>query len=380
MKFISLISILITFIVNASPNLQLKTIQKCEEALKKQQQNKIVKTCLNLDSDSSDVQVYKIVAELFVKVPYKRINEIFGYTESDPLTSEMLYKKKLYSNIDKYYLTEAYDKLKVYSNFKIDFVSLVYAKIAYINIMYFQIREGGILNSNTLDLEKKLVSEIYIPHLEKYISSHSNDKEVLYLLGIQGVDSAFPLNSKSYNQYFKIINFKYFKYLEESANLGFYKAINALNQVENWNKYLKNQRRYADKNDKEALYELGMQNFYNYIENGNKDLDSLEKAISDLDKSQFLGHKEALSTLINIYARYKPNKEKYTTFLKKIVVEHGEGFLPLGNVYWCNGDKVKAKEMYLKAKAKGGILVTEAEYFLQDLNKLDKPYDGCIYE
>lgn len=307
---ITLITYIFTFALesNAEVTKRLTDFEKCKNSFSVENHKNIIKNCLHMTGKSTDVETYKVIAELFEQVNYERINSIFDYGEADPLIAKMLYNKKLYTSLEKYYLTQAFKNLELNSQMNTEFINLIYAKLS------------------------------------------------------------------------SITNSEYFDYLQKSADLGFYKSIMLLKSVEKWKKYKKKLRDTVDLNDKDSLYKIGMQQFNSYIDSNYKRTDLLDSAIVDFEKSQSLGHKGSLATLIAIYARNKQNKERYFALLKEEVSNYGIGYLLLGNYYWCNGNKVMAKEMFVKSKDKGGLNASEASYSLEDLNKLDAPYNGCLFK
>lgn len=164
-----------------------------------------------------------------------------------------------------------------------------------------------------IDHEENLKSKIYIPHLEKYLQKNPNDKEVLYLLGMQGLKSTsppkpYPINPNIW--YSKVVNKGFYGYLKKSASLGFYRAKVALIPVSNWEKYLVQLNKAAKSNDKDALLKIGMQNYNSYFDGKYKEPKYLEQAIVNLDKAQLLGSEKALAALASIYYSAKPNKIK----------------------------------------------------------------------
>lgn len=380
MKNRKLLLILIIFFTNAIVAITQANMEKCEDAIQRIKEKEIVNNCMDLVGDLPRIKTYNAIAQLLNKVSLKRIDEIFDFGEADPLASKYMYNKKLYTNLEKYYLKQAYASLKKHSEFNLAFLDVLFAKISFINVMYFQISESGVFNNKTIELEKNFKSKSYIPHLKRYLNTNPNDKDVLFLLGLQGIKDTFVQNQNPMILYSKVVNQELFKYLKKSATLGFYKAKVALIKVSNWEKYTSQLTKTANSNNKNALYKLGMLNYNNYIDSQYKQQDYLEKAILNFNKAQLLGHKDALKTLISIYYRDKPNKSKYTELLKKSVNKFSDGYLYLGNLYWCNGDKSKAKEMYIKSKNKGGINATEANYSLEDLTKLKEPYNGCRFK
>jgi len=377
MKFIRLAPVLFTFTMNIGYAKTLESFKKCETSFQKKQYNKIVKNCLNLEEDSQKAQLFKATAEILDKITYDRIESIFDYGEADPLMAKIYYKKKLYTNLEKHYLQEAFNKLKGHSEIKTEFISLLYAKIAYINIMYFQISEGGVSSSKTWEQENEFKSKIYYPNLEKYIQANPNDKEALYLLGVEGLRPEYPVKNTSQDTYSNVINKKYFGYLNRSAELGFYKSKKALAAVENWVSYTKKLRKIAESGDKVALFKIAEKQYDTYLDSNKQRSDLLDKAIIDFDKSQALGHRYSLVMLINIYRYDKPNKRRYSELLQKYVNIYDAGFMERGDLYWCDGNKEKAKEMYVLAQEKGDPF---ASYSLEDLKTKKLPIEGCVFK
>ena len=231
-----------------------------------------------------------------------------------------------------------------------------------------------------LNVNKKLKSKIYVPYLKQYLQKHPKDEEALYLLGMQALKLTFPQNTNPKLTYRKVVNEELFKYLKKSDALNFYKAKEAMESVSNWQKYMVKLNKAANSNDTEALYKIGLQNYNRYIDNGFKEQEYLELAIINFEKAQVLGHENALAILAGIYFSAKPNKIKYTEYLEKSINLYGDGYYARGNLYWCNGDKIKAKEMYIKSSNKGGINSSEAELSLEDLTTLTEPFDGCGFK
>ncbi len=181
-KIIISLTLLVLF-TNISIAGSIKNIKDCENVFKEKQYNKIILNCINLSGESNDILTYKTVAQLLDKVSLKKIDQIFDYGDATPIYSQLVYNKKLYSNIEKHYLKKAYGNLKRHTNTKFEFVDLLYAKVAYINVVYFQYRESKVINSSTIKKKEDFITNEYIPHLKRYIQKYPKDKEVLYLLG-----------------------------------------------------------------------------------------------------------------------------------------------------------------------------------------------------
>ncbi len=380
-KFKIILSItLLILIINSCIAASIKSVKGCENIFQNKHYNKIVNACINLSGDTNNILTYKAIAELLDKVSLKRIDKIFDFGDADPLYAKLAYNKKLYSNLEKYYLKKAYNSLKTNTDFKFAFIHLLYAKLAYINIVYFQYQEINIINSSILKKKDDFITNEYIPHLKIYLHKYPKDKEALYLMGKQGIQKIFPPKPEPMLLYNKVVNNELYNYLKRSASLGYLRAKMAMITVDNWQKYIAQLEIAGKSNNKEALYKLGMLHYNNYLETNFKNKNLLDEAIILFEKAQLLGHKAALLTLLSIYSRDKPNKQRYTKLLKLSVNKYKNGYLFLGNLYWCNGDKSKAEEMYVKEKNQGGLNATEANYALEDLTKLAKPYDGCLFK
>lgn len=379
MKFLVLF-LLITMTLNARSDNNKSHLQECENAVEIEDTKSIVKHCLSLEGDSKNMELLAITAEILQKISYKRINEIFGLGEANPYLTEIKFNKKFYSTLEKHYLKDAFNRLKKHEDLQYAFIGLLYAKIAYINIKYIEMYESNVIDINSIKREDNLLTKIYIPYLEKYLQKNPNDKEVLYLLGMQGLQLTAPPNPNPRLFYRKIVNEEFYQYLKKSDSLNFYKAKEALEAVVNWQEYMVMLKKAANSNDIDALFKIGMQNYNRYLDNNPKELEHLEQAIINFDKAQMLGHEDALAILAGIYYSAKPNKTKYTEYLEKSNTLYGNGYYARGNLYWCNGDKIKAKEMYIKSSHKGGINSSEAELSLDELLTLTQPFDGCGFK
>ena len=379
MKII-LLSLMIVVTLSAHSDNNNSQLNDCKNAVELEVSKSIVKHCLTLEKDTKNREVLAITAELLQKISYNRINEIFGLGEDNSYLTEFKFNKKLYSTLGKHYLKDAFNRLNKYEDIHYAFIGMLYAKIAYINIMYFEMYESNVIDIESIEREKNLKSKIYVPYLKQYLQKHPKDEEALYLLGMQALKLTFPQNTNPKLTYRKVVNEELFKYLKKSDALNFYKAKEAMESVSNWQKYMVKLNKAANSNDTEALYKIGLQNYNRYIDNGFKEQEYLELAIINFEKAQVLGHENALAILAGIYFSAKPNKIKYTEYLEKSINLYGDGYYARGNLYWCNGDKIKAKEMYIKSSNKGGINSSEAELSLEDLTTLTEPFDGCGFK
>ncbi len=379
MKII-LLSLMIVVTLSAHSDNNNSQLNDCKNAVELEVSKSIVKHCLTLEKDTKNREVLAITAELLQKISYNRINEIFGLGEDNSYLTEFKFNKKLYSTLEKHYLKDAFNRLNKYEDIHYAFIGMLYAKIAYINIMYFEMYESNVIDIESIEREKNLKSKIYVPYLKQYLQKHPKDEEALYLLGMQALKLTFPQNTNPKLTYRKVVNEELFKYLKKSDALNFYKAKEAMESVSNWQKYMVKLNKAANSNDTEALYKIGLQNYNRYIDNGFKEQEYLELAIINFEKAQVLGHENALAILAGIYFSAKPNKIKYTEYLEKSINLYGDGYYARGNLYWCNGDKIKAKEMYIKSSNKGGINSSEAELSLEDLTTLTEPFDGCGFK
>ena len=379
MKII-LLSLMIVVTLSAHSDNNNSQLNDCKNAVELEVSKSIVKHCLTLEKDTKNREVLAITAELLQKISYNRINEIFGLGEDNSYLTEFKFNKKLYSTLEKHYLKDAFNRLNKYEDIHYAFIGMLYAKIAYINIMYFEMYESNVIDIESIEREKNLKSKIYVPYLKQYLQKHPKDEEALYLLGMQALKLTFPQNTNPKLTYRKVVNEELFKYLKKSDALNFYKAKEAMESVSNWQKYMVKLNKAANSNDTEALYKIGLQNYNRYIDNGFKEQEYLELAIINFEKAQVLGHENALAILAGIYFSAKPNKIKYTEYLEKSINLYGDGYYARGNLYWCNGDKIKAKEMYIKSSNKGGINSSEAELSLEDLTTLNEPFNGCGFK
>ncbi len=366
----TLFHILLMGLATTNPN--TVTQKNCQQWYDRGQHSQVISQCEQLASKSIEMAYIHFASLMFMEVSKDRINYIFHNGKkfgSTMYKSQM--SKPLYTNLEKYYLRQYFEKLKSFADKGVAQAQMLTAKALYINLFIFKQDEKGWSSSETYREEKEGIDQYYLPNLKKYLLHYPEHAETLFLLGEQGVQVESTLSNGSYKRYYSVIDEELYQHLIHSYELGYGEASEYIEGVENWNRHLSSLTQNAKSSDSESLFKLGIHAFHG-IEHGQS---TKEEAINHFKQAATLGHLEALQWLNSIYGMSASTKEKYMSTLQQLVERNdSKAMIRLGDIYFCNKQTDDAKAMYDKAKTLKDPL---AKYSLDDLLHGTEPSSGC---
>lgn len=366
MKYFFLILILFTVL---ALNAQQPT---CDELFMVGEYDQVVVNCKD-KLDKTDYQRFQFnTAQLFSKVSPQRVEEIFYYGH---MLSKLFYEyktgKKLNSNIEKYYIDEAFKSIKPLNIKNRPDAQLLIAKLYYISEKVLKPSDNYSSDRTDRHSEKQDFEKYFIANVKSAADADNDNTMANYLLGKESVEPKHVEGDPN-GVFYVVKNKKLFPYLQKAAAQENEFAQMWMTGIKNWNAHLKKLNSSADAGSPDALYKLGM----DALLEANDEHEDLIKALNYFEKAYANGHQPSLKWMSNIYQRLNMS-DKFVESLHGLSKQNNaDAMLKLGDYYFCLHDKQKAKEWYLKAKANNNAL---AQYALDDLKTAHLPYEGCRY-
>ncbi len=238
----------------------------------------------------------------------------------------------------------------------------------YVNYLSYAANDGhadaqfyyGVLNYRLHGFTKELIfssSKEEDIELEGWLEKSAEGGNLfgMYFLGMRGVKRGLRGN-------YIILNEHRYQYLVLAARQQFKPALEIINIIQN-----------VDARDVENEMKINR-----YLDLGYKALVSINRnpdlAIEWFEKAVALGSNAALLHLGRIYKRDDPKTSKM--YLSR-AIERGllEGYIVLGDMYACHGDKTKAIEQYRLALSLG---YSFAKFSIDELEQYGVSEDYCL--
>lgn len=366
-----LITIVLLLVNLQSAILKAATLQDCMDWFNELNHVAVIKKCS--DDESIDKNFLTFASQMFLDVSYKRINEIF-YNGKQMGSFVYKYKtgKDLYSQLEKHHLKNYFEQLVEFAEIGIPMARLLAAKVFYINskiIKYGEMKESSGDWHVEFDAGMK---KHYFPNLEQLVKEQPDHTEALAMLGFESFTSEYIEGENSQdNRYYRVKNKALFAHLLRAHELGHPGFQEVIDGVKAWNRHVEQIKTKANKQDPEAIYQLGLQA---RIRSHEDDSQSTE-AFKYFKKASDLGHVDALRALNSLYANEFYNAKEFLATLSQLVeLNDTPSMIRLGDIYLCQDKVEAAKKLYEKAKS---LKHPEAQFALDDLKYDGEPSSGC---
>ncbi|KAA3640321.1 MAG: sel1 repeat family protein [Proteobacteria bacterium] len=355
-----LLSIFVVHALNAQqPN--------CDELFVAGEYDRVVEQCED-KLNKNDFQRFQwAVAQLYSKVQPQKFEEIFFIGH---MFSKMVYEyktgKKLNSNLEKYYINEAFKNIKSLQITNQPEAQLLIAKIYYISEIILQKTEQW---SDGSSKDNGDYQKYFLDNVKSAADANPANTQANFLLGKESIKYKHVEGDPN-GVYREISNKQLYPYLVKAAEQGHEFAQVWVDAVNHWHAHLEKLNNSAKSGSPGALYRLGM----NTLAEVEEEPARYEQALPFFEQAYKKGHQPSLKMLSMTYRSLRMADQFVETLHALAKRNDAEAMLKLGDYYFCQGDKDSARTWYQNAQSNNNPL---AQYALDDLNTSHSPYAGC---
>lgn len=339
----------------------------CDDLFVAGEYDRVVEQCED-QLNKNDYQRFQWrTAQLFSKVSPQKFEEIFFIGH---MFSKMVYEhktgKKINTNLEKYYIDQAYKDIKDLNLANHPEAQLLIAKIYYTSEKILKKPEQW---SDGLSQDNEDFQQYYIDNIKSAADTNPANTQANFLLGKESIKYKHVEGDPN-GVYREISNKQLYPYLVKAAEQGHEFAQVWVDAVNHWHAHLKKLNNSAKTGSPGALYRLGM----NTLAEVEEEPARYEQALPFFEQAYKKGHQPSLLSLSMIYRNLQMG-EQYVEILHALAKRNdADAMLRLGDYYFCQGDKGSAKTWYQNAQSNNNPL---AQYSLDDLQTSMKPYGGC---